>query len=104
MATCNCESHQFQGRHAPECAMVLAGEAEAWADETAATIPFPTMEEIHVGGIAVAFHETYERLAPEFGWVTQGSSRGKDWMDLPKNQKQLMEAVIAELIREGVIQ
>lgn len=31
MTRCNCESEQFQGRHAPECALVIEGEADPWS-------------------------------------------------------------------------
>ena len=63
---------------------------------------FAAADQIRIGGIAVDFHETYERLAPQFGWETQEVSR-VDWKDLPDNQKRLMEAVIGDLLDRMVI-
>lgn len=63
---------------------------------------FPSADEIRIGGVAVEFHEAYERLAPQFGWETQDASKG-DWTGLPKNQKLLMEAVVRDLRDRGII-
>lgn len=52
--------------------------------------------------IAKAFHEVYEDLAPEFGWDTQERSR-KDWAEVPPENKQLMLAVVEQLLDMGVI-
>ena len=52
--------------------------------------------------IAQAFHETYERLAPDFGYQTREAS-AKPWADVPEQNKQLMVAVIQELLDAGVI-
>lgn len=52
--------------------------------------------------IAQAFHEAYERLAPEHGYKTREAS-AVPWADVPAANKSLMTAVAAELIREGVI-
>jgi hypothetical protein len=46
--------------------------------------------------IARAFHETYERLAPEFGYETREAS-AKPWSDVPQQNKDLMIAVVQDL-------
>lgn len=42
--------------------------------------------------LAKLFHETYERLAPMFGYETREESR-KEWDDVPAQNKALMIAV-----------
>jgi Lar family restriction alleviation protein len=46
--------------------------------------------------LAQMFHETYERLAPSFGYETRKSS-AKPWADVPENNKRLMIAVCREI-------
>jgi hypothetical protein len=46
--------------------------------------------------IARAFHETYERLAPSFGYETREAS-AKPWGQVPENNRALMTAVAAEV-------
>jgi len=50
--------------------------------------------------LAKRFHETYERLAPDFGYETRKAS-AKPWEDVPENNKQLMIAVCKELLPES---
>lgn len=45
---------------------------------------------------AKKFHETYERLAPGFGYETREASR-VPWEQVPENNKRLMIAVCAEM-------
>ena len=52
--------------------------------------------------IARAFHEAYERLAPEHGYETRPDS-AVGWEDVPTNNRALMVAVAAELLERGVI-
>jgi hypothetical protein len=52
--------------------------------------------------IARAFHETYERLAPDFGYKTREAS-AKPWSEVPQQNKSLMIAVVGTLISEGII-
>ena len=52
--------------------------------------------------IARHFHETYERLAPEFGYETRQESR-TDWSKVPPENKALMVAVTQELLDKGLI-
>jgi hypothetical protein len=60
-----------------------------------------------VGGraedIAQAFHESYERLAPRFGYETRESS-AVPWSEVPAENKALMVAVASELLERQVIE
>lgn len=47
--------------------------------------------------LAEKFHETYERLAPEYGYRTREAS-AKPWAEVPENNKALMVAVASELL------
>ena len=48
--------------------------------------------------LAQRFHETYERLAPDFGYKTREAS-AKPWKDVPEGNKQLMIAVSKEILK-----
>lgn len=52
--------------------------------------------------IARAFHEAYEKLAPDFGYETRKSSRVA-WKDIPKNNRDLMIATVKKLLNDGII-
>ena len=52
--------------------------------------------------VAQEFHETYERLAPDFGYKTREAS-AVPWVEVPGANRQLMVAVVAELFERGVI-
>lgn len=52
--------------------------------------------------VAQAFHEAYEELAPSFGYETRAAS-AVPWDDVPRQNRDLMGAVCARLIAEGVI-
>lgn len=47
--------------------------------------------------VARLFHETYERLAPQFGYETRKAS-AKPWDEVPKNNRDLMIAVSAVVL------
>jgi hypothetical protein len=47
--------------------------------------------------LARLFHETYERLAPLFGYETREAS-AVPWEEVPESNKKLMIAVCAELL------
>lgn len=47
--------------------------------------------------LAQFFHETYERLAPSFGYQTREES-AVSWSHVPENNKQLMIAVAAQVL------
>ena len=47
--------------------------------------------------LAKVFHETYERLAPTFGYATRIES-AKPWEQVPPTNKDLMIAVCQEII------
>lgn len=51
--------------------------------------------------IARAFHEAYERLAPEHGYKTREAS-AKPWEEVPEQNKALMRHVVQTLMDEGV--
>jgi len=46
--------------------------------------------------MAKDFHETYERLAPDFSYETRKAS-AVPWEDVPENNKKLMIAVAGEM-------
>jgi len=54
------------------------------------------------GLIAHAFHETYERLAPDHSYETREAS-AKPWAEVPRENQVLMVAVAAELLDRGVV-
>ncbi len=47
--------------------------------------------------LARLFHETYEKLAPEFSYKTREAS-AKPWSDVPENNKKLMIAVARQIL------
>jgi len=50
--------------------------------------------------LAERFHETYERLAPEYGYETRKES-AVPWCDVPDSNKRLMVAVCRELLADA---
>lgn len=52
-----------------------------------------------VEALARQFHEMYERLAPEYGYETRPES-AVPWEDVPENNRALMQAVVAEVLRQ----
>lgn len=67
----------------------------------AAGAPAPPEAEFTLGPtaekLAQRFHETYERLAPDFGYRTREAS-AKPWSEVPDKNKSLMIAVCAEIL------
>ncbi len=53
--------------------------------------------------VARAFHESYERLAPAYSYVTRKAS-AVPWDDVPENNTQLMRAVVHSLATQGIIE
>ena len=47
--------------------------------------------------LAKMFHETYEDLAPDFGYGTRTDSR-KPWCDVPEKNRNLMIAVAGKIL------
>lgn len=47
--------------------------------------------------LAQKFHETYERLAPEYGYTTREAS-AVPWDQVPLNNRNLMVAVCREIL------
>ena len=53
--------------------------------------------------IARRFHESYERLAPEHAYQTREAS-AKPWDQVPEQNRELMVAVVEELLGQGDIE
>jgi hypothetical protein len=53
---------------------------------------------IHAEELARLFHESYERLAPAYGYQTRKES-AVAWQEVPANNKQLMIAVAGEVLQ-----
>jgi hypothetical protein len=53
--------------------------------------------------LAQRFHETYERLAPSFGYETREAS-AKPWAQVPEQNRALMTAVCAEMLADASYQ
>jgi hypothetical protein len=49
--------------------------------------------------LAEFFHTTYERLAPQYGYKTREES-AVPWSEVPDDNKQLMIATCAEVLRK----
>lgn len=49
------------------------------------------------GELAQLFHETYERMAPQFGYETREAS-AKPWSEVPKQNRALMVATCAHIL------
>lgn len=52
--------------------------------------------------IAQAFHEAYERLAPDFDYATRTRTR-VPWSKVPEDNRELMVATAKDLLERGVI-
>jgi hypothetical protein len=52
--------------------------------------------------VAKAFHKTYERLAPRYGYATREASR-VPWNKLPVENRRLMTETARTLLEDGVI-
>ena len=47
--------------------------------------------------MAKLFHDTYEKLAPDFGYKTREAS-AKPWFEIPENNRKLMIAVAEKVL------
>ena len=62
-----------------------------------------TAEEMAIAHeIAREFHESYERLAPQYGYETREET-AVPWSEVPEDNKLLMVGVVADLLDKGVI-
>ena|GEM_PF-1631782 len=52
--------------------------------------------------VAAQFHSAYERLAPEHGYETRRES-AVPWPDVPRRNRELMTAVVLDLLSRGVV-
>ena len=56
----------------------------------------PTQED-NAERLAQRFHETYERLAPQFGYATRKDT-AKPWDEVPQQNRHLMIEVCREIL------
>lgn len=97
--------HAIRGLNAQDAAVELAGRIQWWA-ETPARAAARLRREGHLAplvgqasdgrsdeDVARAFHEAYERLAPDFGYRTREAS-AKPWADVPEGNRALMIATV----------
>lgn len=68
------------------------GDSQSTATIARRRSPMPDAE-----SVAKLFHETYERLAPHFGYDTREATR-VPWEQVPERNKRLMIATTAELL------
>lgn len=66
-------------------------------EEPAPEVPCASNHGAPAESLAEKFHETYERLAPDFGYRTREAS-AKPWAEVPADNKALMVAVAAEIL------
>ena len=87
-----------EGRHpyCEECADVLIRGGES--DLGPVTQPrVPDFPNELVEAAAKAFHETYERLAPDYGYKTREAS-AVPWEDVPADNRALMLSTVAAVV------
>lgn len=77
--------------------VVRLSEAGAWT-----TVDGRPYVEVRAEDVARAFHEAYERLAPEHGYETRGASSGP-WEEVPEDNRRLMVAAARDLLERGVV-
>ena len=79
-----------------EAAAWQSGWSEGWTALRASGGPPASPAAGDAEALAQRFHETYERLAPSFGYETRKES-AKPWCDVPEQNRRLMIAVCAEI-------
>jgi hypothetical protein len=52
--------------------------------------------------VARAFHEAYERLAPQYGYETREAS-AVPWDEVPEQNRELMVATVTDLLERAVV-
>lgn len=75
----------------------MPAEAQPSHTERQVPAPHPRAEQI-----AREFHESYEALAPDFGYRTRAES-AVPWTDVPSGNKALMIATVTRLLERGAI-
>jgi hypothetical protein len=65
--------------------------------------PISDEEMLDVGAVMIAchFHDTYERLAPKFGYDTRAASR-RPWCSVPEANRSLMVATVRVVLSEQI--
>jgi len=81
---------------------VAAGEAYADVVMALSARDDRAVHRLKAMRIAQAFHESYERLAPEHGYETREAS-AVAWENVPARNKALMIATVLDLITRGEI-
>ena len=56
---------------------------------------------LEAAALAKRFHETYEKLAPHYNYETRKKS-AVPWDEVPENNKALMIATCASLLKQGL--
>jgi hypothetical protein len=83
---------------APDSAVAVATDSPGCC-----AMPEPANEPlVKAERIARAFHESYERQAPDYGYQTREAS-AVPWDDVPERNRRLMIAVVVDLLDRGVI-
>ncbi len=88
------------------CARAEAAEAEAAKWNEIAFVAMAEADRLKAAlgdpaDLARRFHETYERLAPSFGYDTRPDS-AVPWDEVPERNRNLMIAVCAEVARAAL--
>jgi len=86
-------AHEYEGN--------MVNEFDAEIEGTSAGSNSLLIDGLDAETLARRFHDTYERLAPLYGYKTRKASR-VDWDDVPHQNKKLMIATCQELINEGI--
>lgn len=74
------------------------GQRQPWHCEGTVV---PIYQSVHER-IAAAFHDEYEERAPLMGYKTRDAS-AVPWPEVPEQNRRLMEATVAALLRRGII-
>ncbi len=82
---------QKEMERCPKCCSDLAAPTRSVSDSP------HLMRKLDGAALAQKFHETYERLAPQFGYQTRKESAGA-WESVPEKNRQLMIAVATEIL------
>lgn len=86
----------------PKEAMLIAVRAAVAAADEARGLTGREWRAEDAEPITRAFHNHYERLAPQFGYKTREAS-AVAWEDVPAENKGLMRATVGSLLCDGTI-
>jgi len=102
---CDVQMNPYSGREGDWEVAGYSCDTCGWSDDTdrmwVGEGPEPTPPKLShapsAEDLARRFHETYERLAPSFGYKTREAS-AKPWEEVPLDNRNLMIAVAGEII------